>query len=147
MLVVPPSRRHLGSGPACRARGSRRADGGVPGIAERVVPAHSASIGRSGSLPANTTIVVEKPFGTDLADAKALNELIARSFDEHHVFRIDHFLAKQTILDILGFRFANRIFDPVWNSNHISRSTSPGSSRWGWRAGRATTTGRAHCAT
>ena len=72
-------------------------------------------------LPANTTIVVEKPFGTDLADAKALNELIARSFDEHHVFRIDHFLAKQTILDILGFRFANRIFDPVWNSNHISR--------------------------
>lgn len=72
-------------------------------------------------LPANTTIVVEKPFGTDLADAKALNELFARSFDEHHVFRIDHFLAKQTVLDILGFRFANRIFDPVWNSNHISR--------------------------
>jgi glucose-6-phosphate 1-dehydrogenase len=72
-------------------------------------------------LPANTTIVVEKPFGADLADAKALNELIARSFDEHHVFRIDHFLAKQTILNILGFRFANRIFDPVWNSNHISR--------------------------
>jgi len=72
-------------------------------------------------LPANSTVVVEKPFGTDLADAKALNELIARSFDEHHVFRIDHFLAKQTILDILGFRFANRIFDPVWNSNHIAR--------------------------
>jgi glucose-6-phosphate 1-dehydrogenase len=72
-------------------------------------------------LPANTTIVVEKPFGTDIADAKALNELIARSFDEYHVFRIDHFLAKQTVLDILGFRFANRIFDPVWNSNHISR--------------------------
>src|SRR5689334_25332529 len=60
-------------------------------------------------LPPDSTVVVEKPFGTDLADAKALNELIARSFDEHHVFRIDHFLAKQTILDILGFRFANRI--------------------------------------
>jgi glucose-6-phosphate 1-dehydrogenase len=72
-------------------------------------------------LPRGTTVVVEKPFGADLADAKALNELIAQSFDEHHVFRIDHFLAKQTILDILGFRFANRIFDPVWNSNHISR--------------------------
>ena len=72
-------------------------------------------------LPPHTTLVVEKPFGADLADAKALNELIARSFDERHVFRIDHFLAKQTVLDILGLRFANRIFDPVWNSNHVAR--------------------------
>jgi len=72
-------------------------------------------------LPAHTTLVVEKPFGADLDDAKALNELIARSFDERDVFRIDHFLAKQTVLDVLGLRFANRIFEPVWNSNHISR--------------------------
>jgi glucose-6-phosphate 1-dehydrogenase len=72
-------------------------------------------------LPAHTTLVVEKPFGADLADAKALNELIARSFDERDVFRIDHFLAKQTVLDVLGLRFANRIFDPVWNSNHVKR--------------------------
>jgi glucose-6-phosphate 1-dehydrogenase len=72
-------------------------------------------------LPPHTTLVVEKPFGADLADARELNALIARSFDEHDVFRIDHFLAKQTILDVLGLRFANRIFEPVWNSNHISR--------------------------
>jgi glucose-6-phosphate 1-dehydrogenase len=72
-------------------------------------------------LPPHTTLVVEKPFGADLDDAKALNALIARSFDERDVFRIDHFLAKQTILDVLGLRFANRIFEPVWNSNHISR--------------------------
>ncbi len=72
-------------------------------------------------LPAHTTLVVEKPFGTDLDDAKALNALIARSFDERDVFRIDHFLAKQTVLDVLGLRFANRIFEPVWNSDHISR--------------------------
>ena len=72
-------------------------------------------------LPAHTTLVVEKPFGADLADAKALNELIAESFDERDVFRIDHFLAKQTVLDVLGLRFANRIFDPVWNSNHVKR--------------------------
>ena len=72
-------------------------------------------------LPPHTTLVVEKPFGTDLADARALNELIARSFDERDVFRIDHFLAKQTILDVLGLRFANRIFDPVWNSSHVRR--------------------------
>ena len=72
-------------------------------------------------LPAHTTLVVEKPFGADLDDAKALNELIARSFDERDVFRIDHFLAKQTVLDVLGLRFANRIFEPVWNSDHINR--------------------------
>jgi glucose-6-phosphate 1-dehydrogenase len=72
-------------------------------------------------LPAHTTLVVEKPFGADLADARALNELIAKSFDERDVFRIDHFLAKQTVLDVLGLRFANRIFDPVWNSNHVKR--------------------------
>ena len=72
-------------------------------------------------LPAHTTLVVEKPFGTDLDDAKALNALIARSFDERDVFRIDHFVAKQTVLDVLGLRFANRIFEPVWNGNHISR--------------------------
>lgn len=72
-------------------------------------------------LPAHTTLVVEKPFGTDLDDAKALNALIAQSFDERDVFRIDHFLAKQTVLDVLGLRFANRIFEPVWNGDHISR--------------------------
>jgi glucose-6-phosphate 1-dehydrogenase len=72
-------------------------------------------------LPPHTTLVVEKPFGTDLDDARELNALIARSFDEHDVFRIDHFLAKQTVLDVLGLRFANRIFEPVWNSDHISR--------------------------
>jgi glucose-6-phosphate 1-dehydrogenase len=72
-------------------------------------------------LPPHTTLVVEKPFGADLADAEALNALIAQSFDERDVFRIDHFLAKQTILDVLGLRFANRIFEPVWNSNHINR--------------------------
>ena len=72
-------------------------------------------------LPPHTTLVVEKPFGADLEDAKALNELIERSFDERDVFRIDHFLAKQTVLDVLGLRFANRIFEPVWNGNNISR--------------------------
>ena len=75
----------------------------------------------AADLPAHTTLVVEKPFGADLEDAKALNELIERSFDERDVFRIDHFLAKQTVLDVLGLRFANRIFEPVWNSDHISR--------------------------
>jgi glucose-6-phosphate 1-dehydrogenase len=72
-------------------------------------------------LPPHTKLVVEKPFGTDLDDARALNALIAKSFDERDVFRIDHFLAKQTVLDVLGLRFANRIFEPVWNGDNISR--------------------------
>lgn len=72
-------------------------------------------------LPPHTKIVIEKPFGKDLADAKALNELIEQHFEEHDVFRIDHFLAKSTILDILGVRFANRVFAPVWTGEHISR--------------------------
>jgi glucose-6-phosphate 1-dehydrogenase len=72
-------------------------------------------------LPAHTKLVVEKPFGTDLDDAVALNALIARSFDERDVFRIDHFLAKKTVLDVLGLRFANRIFEPVWNGANIDR--------------------------
>jgi glucose-6-phosphate 1-dehydrogenase len=75
----------------------------------------------AAGVPAHTKLVVEKPFGADLADAKELNALIARSFDERDVFRIDHFLAKQTVLDVLGLRFANRIFEPVWNGTHISR--------------------------
>lgn len=72
-------------------------------------------------LPPHSRIVVEKPFGADLDDAKALNALIAKSFDERDIFRIDHFLAKQTVLDVLGLRFANRIFEPVWNSLHVAR--------------------------
>jgi glucose-6-phosphate 1-dehydrogenase len=75
----------------------------------------------AAELPAHTKLVVEKPFGADLEDARALNAIIAHSFDERDVFRIDHFLAKQTVLDVLGLRFANRIFGPVWNGEHINR--------------------------
>lgn len=66
-------------------------------------------------------LIVEKPFGVDQADARKLNQAILRCFDEDDVFRIDHFLAKQTVLDILGLRFANRIFEPVWNSLHVEK--------------------------
>jgi glucose-6-phosphate 1-dehydrogenase len=72
-------------------------------------------------LTPETRLVVEKPFGTDQADARQLNDAIHRCFSEDNVFRIDHFLAKQTVLDILGLRFANRMFEPVWNSLHIER--------------------------
>ena len=72
-------------------------------------------------LSPGSRLVVEKPFGVDEADARRLNQAIGGCFAEDDVFRIDHFLAKQTVLDILGLRFANRIFELVWNSLHVER--------------------------
>ena len=76
---------------------------------------------RRVGLPEHTTLVFEKPFGTGLADARELNDTIRSGFGERDVFRIDHFLAKQTVLNVLGLRFANRLFEPVWNNVHIER--------------------------
>lgn len=72
-------------------------------------------------LPEGCRIVIEKPFGENLAAAQALNRLAHQEFPEQAVFRIDHFLGKQTVQNILGIRFANRVFEPVWNSNHIHK--------------------------
>jgi glucose-6-phosphate 1-dehydrogenase len=64
-------------------------------------------------------IVVEKPFGSDLASAQKLNSVLAGAFDERHVFRIDHYLGKETVQNILALRFANEIFEPLWNQKYI----------------------------
>ncbi|MCY0923060.1 glucose-6-phosphate dehydrogenase [Streptomyces sp. H27-G5] len=65
-------------------------------------------------------VIVEKPFGTDLASARALNATIHRVFDESRVFRIDHFLGKEAVDNVLALRFANGLFEPLWNREHIS---------------------------
>ncbi|WP_372787787.1 glucose-6-phosphate dehydrogenase [Paraconexibacter sp.] len=64
-------------------------------------------------------IVIEKPFGTTLASAEALNRTVLGVFDERQVFRIDHYLGKETVQNMLAFRFSNRMFEPVWNRDHI----------------------------
>ena len=64
-------------------------------------------------------VIIEKPFGRDLASARALNDTIRRVFEEHQVYRIDHYLGKETVQDMLVQRFANAIFEPLWNRNFI----------------------------
>ncbi len=71
-------------------------------------------------LPKGIVFALEKPFGTDLASAKALNGLLQRVLPEEQVFRVDHFLGKSTVLNLLGLRFANRIFEPLLSAQNVS---------------------------
>ncbi|HXM59148.1 MAG TPA: glucose-6-phosphate dehydrogenase [Candidatus Dormibacteraeota bacterium] len=64
-------------------------------------------------------IIVEKPFGSDLKSARELNKVLRRAFQEDSIYRIDHYLGKETVQNILAFRFANSIFEPVWNCQHV----------------------------
>jgi glucose-6-phosphate 1-dehydrogenase len=81
-------------------------------------------LGRAGlARPAKPNswvrIIIEKPFGRDLASAKALNQIVLNVFDEHQVYRIDHYLGKDTVQNLLVLRFGNGIFEPLWNRNYV----------------------------
>ena len=88
----------------------------IPPLAARSVVGF---LGEAG-LVERSCVIMEKPFGTDLASAVELNAAVHEAFDESQVFRIDHFLGKEAAQNILAFRFANGLFEPIWNRQHIS---------------------------
>jgi len=88
-----------------------------PVVAKKIGEAGLAKEGKEGNGWAR--IVVEKPFGRDLQTALDLDRVLHKSFKENQIFRIDHYLAKETVQNILMFRFANTIFEPLWNRNYI----------------------------
>jgi len=77
------------------------------------------ALGSAGLVNANTKLIIEKPFGSDLASARALNEGLHEVFDESQIFRIDHFLGKEAVQNLLVFRFGNGLFEPAWHRDHL----------------------------
>ena len=84
-----------------------------------VIPAQLAAAGLNKAGKAEVRLVIEKPFGYDLASARKLNAELLGVFDESQIFRIDHYLGKETVQNMMALRFANALFEPVWNRNFV----------------------------
>jgi glucose-6-phosphate 1-dehydrogenase len=78
------------------------------------------NLAHAGCAPAGSRVIVEKPFGRDLESARSLNRILLRTFDEQHIFRIDHYLGKEPVRNMLFSRFANPLLESFWNRQHIA---------------------------
>jgi len=87
----------------------------APSLFERTI----AGLASTGLAHGNSRIGLEKPLGTDLATSKQINDAVAAAFTEDRIFRIDHYLGKETVQNLLALRFANILFEPLWNASHI----------------------------
>ena len=88
-------------------------------VAPSLFGALAERLHRHGIATPDSRIVVEKPFGRDLASAQALNATLAEHFTEHQIYRIDHYLGKETVQNLMAVRFANILFEPLWNARHV----------------------------
>ena len=110
----------------CKTGGNRIYYLAIPPILYETVVRHLGEAGLAREAHADggwSRVVVEKPFGRDLASAVALDRCLREGFEEHQIYRIDHYLAKETVQNVLIFRFANSIFEPLWNRRYIKSVT------------------------
>ena len=89
-------------------------------VAARIYGDICRNLQASNSLDDDTRVVVEKPIGYDLASSEEINDAIGAVFPESRIYRIDHYLGKETVQNLIALRFANPLFGTQWNQNHIS---------------------------
>ena len=104
---------------ADRLEGSERMRAFYLSVAPQLFGPISERLARSGCRTPDTRLVVEKPLGRDLKSAQALNRRLATLFEERQIYRIDHYLGKETVQNLMALRFANALFEPIWNARHV----------------------------
>ena len=102
-----------------RLEGSERMRAFYLSVAPQLFGAISERLAASGCRTPDTRLVVEKPLGRDLESAQALNRQLATLFEERQIYRIDHYLGKETVQNLMALRFANALFEPIWNARHV----------------------------